>query len=39
MADADADAGTGASRRERAVSFVEDYIDKHREVFDKLARE
>jgi len=39
MADADADAGTADTRRERAVRFIEGYIDEHRELFDKLARE
>lgn len=39
MADADADAETTTTRRERAVRFVDGYIDKHRELFEKLARE
>lgn len=39
MADADSDAGKATTRRERAVRFVDDYIDKHRELFEKLARE
>lgn len=39
MADADTDAEAAESRRERAVRFVDDYIDGHRELFEKLARE
>jgi hypothetical protein len=39
MADADTDAGAGETRRERAVRFVDDYIDEHRELFEKLAGE
>lgn len=39
MADADSEAGKATTRRERAVRFVDGYIDKHRELFDKLARE
>lgn len=39
MSDADADAETTTTRRERAVRFVDGYIDKHRELFEKLARE
>ncbi|MFC4440441.1 MULTISPECIES: hypothetical protein [Natrialbaceae] len=26
-------------RRERAVRFVDDYIDEHQEIFDELANE
>lgn len=39
MADADAGAGNATTRRERAVQFVDGYIDKHRKLFEKLARE
>lgn len=39
MADADSEAGKATTRRERAVRFVDGYIDKHRKIFDKLARE
>jgi hypothetical protein len=39
MADTDSETGTATTRRERAVRFVDGYIDKHRELFEKLARE
>lgn len=39
LADTDADAETADTRRERARRFVEEYIDEHRELFDRLARE
>lgn len=39
MADADSDAEGASSRRERAMRFVDGYLAKHRELFDKLARE
>lgn len=39
MADADTDVPVDETRRERAERFIDQYIDEHRELFDKLARE
>lgn len=37
--DSGAESAEGATRRERAARFVDRYIDEHRALFDKLARE
>lgn len=39
MSDVETDTGTTDTRRERAVRFVDEYIDEPRDLFDKLARE
>lgn len=39
MADADTEAESAETRRERAVRFIDGYIDDHRGLFEKLARE
>lgn len=39
MADANTDASVEETRRERAERFIDQYIDEHRELFEKLARE
>jgi hypothetical protein len=39
MSDAENPTEATDARRERAASFINDYIDEHRELFDKLARE
>jgi hypothetical protein len=39
MADANTDTSVEETRRERAERFIDQYIDEHRELFEKLARE
>ena len=39
MSDAETNTGTTDTRRDRAARFVDEYIDEHRDLFDKLARE
>lgn len=39
MADANTDTPIEETRRERAERFIDQYLDEHRELFEKLARE